>query len=257
VGPRFEPMAESPAPSFGAVAATYARYRPGYPATAVDWALAPLAERPEPDLLDLGAGTGKLTEALMGRGRLTAQDPDPAMLAQLRAHHPSIDVREGSAEQIPLPDASVDAVLVGQAFHWFDRDRAMPEIARVLRPGGVLAALWIGSDVRVDWVRGFHEAGSWDPDAQFHDDAKHFPDGYGVASAEFATFPFASPTTLDGLIAEISTHSWVLTTEPAARGSALARARAYLAERPETSGGEFELPRIADVLRARRLADWP
>jgi ubiquinone/menaquinone biosynthesis C-methylase UbiE len=240
--------------AFGTVAAVYARYRPGYPADAVAWALAPLAERPDPDLLDLGAGTGKLTEALLGRGRVTAVDPDPAMLAQLRARHPSADVREGTAEQIPLPDASVDAVLVGQAFHWFDRDRAMPEIARVLRPGGVLGALWIGSDVRVDWVRGFHEAGSWDPDAQFHDDAKRFPEGHGFAPGELATFPFTSSTTLDGLIAEISTHSWVLATAPAEREAGLARARAYLAERPETSEGEFELPRIADVLRARRVA---
>jgi SAM-dependent methyltransferase len=237
------------------VATTYARYRPGYPADAVTWALAP-AERPHAHLLDLGAGTGKLTEALLDRagpgGRVTAVDPDPAMLAQLRYRHPSVDAREGSAEDIPLPDASVDAVLVGQAFHWFDRDRAMPEIARVLRPGGVLAALWIGSDVRVDWVRGFHEAGSWDPIAQFHDDAKEFPDGHGFAAAELRRFPFAGPTTIDALIAEISTHSWVLTTSEPERESGLARARAYLAERPETSGGEFDLPRVVDVLRARR-----
>jgi SAM-dependent methyltransferase len=247
-------MVQTPAPSFGAVAAAYARYRPGYPAGAVAWALAPLTGGSEVDLLDLAAGTGKLTEALVGRGRVTAVDPDPAMLAQLRARLPAVEVRKGSAERIPLPDASVDAVLVGQAFHWFDRDRAMPEIARVLRPGGVLAALWIGSDVRVDWVRGFHEAGSWDPDAQFHDDAKRFPEEHGLARGEFARFPFASRTTLDGLIAEISTHSWVLATEPSERESALARARAYLAERPETSEGEFELPRIADVLRTRRNA---
>jgi SAM-dependent methyltransferase len=246
-------MALPPARSFGTVAATYARYRPGYPAAAVTWALAPLAGRAELHLLDLAAGTGKLTEALVGRGRVTAVDPDPAMLGQLRSHHPAVEVREGTAEQIPLPDASVDAVLVGQAFHWFDRDRAMPEIARVLRPGGVVAALWIGADVGVDWVRGFHEAGSWDPAAQFHDDAKAFPDGHGLGRAEFARFPFTSRTTLDGLIAEISTHSWVLATEPAERAAALARARAYLAGRPETSGGEFELPRVADVLRARRL----
>ncbi|GAA5127992.1 hypothetical protein GCM10023320_46100 [Pseudonocardia adelaidensis] len=257
-------MPGSPAPSFGTVAATYARHRPGYPAEAVAWALAPLGEPPERlrlHLLDLGAGTGKLTEALVGRvssgGRVTAVDPDPAMLAQLRSRHPSVDVREGTAERIPLPNASADAVLVGQAFHWFDRDRAMPEIARVLRPGGVLAALWIGSDVRVGWVRGFHEAGSWDPDAQFHDDAKRFPEGYGVAPGEFARFPFTTPTTLDDLMAEISTHSWVLTTPLAEREAGLARARAYLARRPEISGGEFELPRIADVLRARRAAGPP
>ncbi|HWM59056.1 MAG TPA: class I SAM-dependent methyltransferase [Pseudonocardia sp.] len=64
------------------------------------------------------------------------------MLAELRRRLPSVDARAGSAEAIPLPDASVDAVLIGQAWHWFDLDRALPELARVLRPGGVLAALW-------------------------------------------------------------------------------------------------------------------
>jgi len=132
--------------TFGAVAADYAEHRPGYPAAAVEWALGPAPGR---KVLDLGAGTGKLTEAL-GAYDVVGVEPDPEMLAQLRADLPSVDAREGSAEAIPLPDASVDAVLVGQAIHWFDMDRAVPEIARVLRPGGVLAGLWNGDDHTVD-----------------------------------------------------------------------------------------------------------
>ncbi len=143
-------MPTSRARSFGAVAAAYAEHRPGYPAAALDWALAPVAGSASGarTLLDLGAGTGKLTTALLGRGAVIAVEPDPAMLAELRRRLPDVDAREGSAESIPLPTGSVDAVLVGQAWHWFDTGRALPELARVLRPGGVLAALWNADDRR-------------------------------------------------------------------------------------------------------------
>src|SRR3954471_247671 len=143
--------------SFGAVAAAYARYRPGYPAAAFDWALAPTRGC---EVLDLGAGTGKVTEALLRRPgvRVTAVDPDPSMLAQLRADFPAVDAHEGTAEKIPLPAAAVDAVVVGTAWHWFDRALAEPEIGRVLRPGGVLVVLWNGDDDTVEWVRGYQQA---------------------------------------------------------------------------------------------------
>ena len=84
-------------------------------------------------------------------------EPDPDMLAELRRGLPAVTAMPGRAEAIPLPDASVDAVLAGQAAHWFDLDRAMPEIARVLTPGGVFAGLWNTDDDRVDWVAGLHE----------------------------------------------------------------------------------------------------
>ncbi|WP_308190984.1 class I SAM-dependent methyltransferase [Pseudonocardia terrae] len=122
--------------SFGPSAEAYAAHRPGYPGPAVDWALGTVRGR----VLDLAAGIGKLTASLVGRVReVVGVEPDPAMLARLRAELPDVEAHEGAAEQIPLPDASVDAVLVGQAIHWFDPGRAFPEIARVLRPGGVLA----------------------------------------------------------------------------------------------------------------------
>ena len=107
---------------------------------------------------DVGAGTGKLTATLVGLGaEVTAVEPDPQMLAELRRTMPEVRSVPGSAEEIPLPDASLDAVLAGQAMHWFDMDRALPEIARVLRPGGVLAGLWNVDDNRVGWVAGLAE----------------------------------------------------------------------------------------------------
>jgi SAM-dependent methyltransferase len=126
--------------SFGAAAAAYAEHRPDYAQAAVRWALE-LA--PGPRVLDLGAGTGKLTATLVALGtEVIAVEPDPAMLAELRRELPAVPALPGNAEAIPLPDASVDAVLAGNALHWFDMDIAGSEIARVLVPGGILAGLW-------------------------------------------------------------------------------------------------------------------
>lgn len=242
----------SRARSFGAAAAAYAQHRPGYPAAALDWALTPVAGDPL-RLLDLAAGTGKLTEGLLTRGTVTAVEPDPAMLAELRAHFPAVDTLEGHAEAIPLPDASLDAVLVGQAWHWFDADRAYAEVARVLRPGGVLAALWNGDDASVDWVRGFHEAGRW----QSHVVRAPDEEPPQLAHPAFVTDGFAQfanlvPTTVDGLVETLRTHSWALVAEPAEREAAFDRLRAYLGSRPETASGEFVLPLVTDVVRAIR-----
>ncbi len=146
--------------SFGSAAAAYAEHRPDYRADAVRWCVAPLGrDIATLRVLDLGAGTGKLTALLAELGAdVTAVEPDPAMLAELRRALPEADSLEGSAEQIPLGDAMVDAVLCGQSMHWFDMSRAVPEIARVLKPGGTLAALWNSDDDRVEWVAGLQEA---------------------------------------------------------------------------------------------------
>ncbi|MER5610982.1 methyltransferase domain-containing protein [Streptomyces sp. NPDC002215] len=145
------------ASSFGAAAVAYAEHRPDYVQDAVGWALEPA---PGPRVLDLGAGTGKLTATLAAMGaEVIAVEPDPAMLAELRRSLPAVRALQGSAESIPLPDASVDAVLAGNAMHWFDMAVAGPEIARVLAPGGILAGLWNLMDDRVDWIAGLALAG--------------------------------------------------------------------------------------------------
>jgi SAM-dependent methyltransferase len=136
--------------SFGAVAGTYEQARPGYPRAAVDWVLAPAPGR---DVLDLAAGTGKLTAAIVAAGAsVTAVEPLGEMREQLQACLPGVPVLDGTAEAIPLADRSVDAVLVGQAFHWFDPEPALTEIVRVLRPGGVLGVLWNIRDDSVAWI---------------------------------------------------------------------------------------------------------
>jgi SAM-dependent methyltransferase len=144
-----DPKARGPFTAFAEVAGAYERGRPGYPEDAVRWLL---GDEPR-DVADLGAGTGKLTRVLVALGhRVTAVEPLDAMRAQLEEAVPGVAVVSGNAESLPLEDASVDAVACAQSFHWFDHAVALPEIARVLRPGGRLALVWNSRDDRVDWV---------------------------------------------------------------------------------------------------------
>ena len=138
------------ASSFDGAAELYERARPSYPQQAVDWLLESQPRR----VLDLGAGTGKLTRLLAGRAEvLHAVDPSANMLAQLAEAVPRALTAVGTAEAIPLPDDSVDAVLVAQAWHWVDPVRAVPEVRRVLAPGGVLGLIWNLRDDSATWVR--------------------------------------------------------------------------------------------------------
>ncbi|MDQ3992262.1 MAG: class I SAM-dependent methyltransferase [Actinomycetota bacterium] len=151
---------ERRARSFGGVAAAYERARPEYPREAVEWLVQDARV-----VVDLGAGTGKLTRGVVALGHdVVAVEPSEAMAARLRAAVPEARVLVGSAEEIPLPDASADAVVAGQAYHWFDPPRALPEIARVLRPASTLGLVWNKRDVRTPWVARLTElvAGSED-----------------------------------------------------------------------------------------------
>ncbi|OAR24928.1 methyltransferase type 11 [Streptomyces sp. ERV7] len=247
--------------SFGAAAGAYAEHRPDYAQAAVRWALAPA---PGPRVLDLGAGTGKLTGTLLALGvDVVAVEPDRAMLAELRRGLPSVRARPGSAEAIPLPDGSVDAVLSGNAMHWFDMDVAGPDIARVLAPGGVLAGLWNVFDDGVDWVAGLAQVSgsaaigprdvptSWRAETA----GMHLPKT-GAAlfdSPEQAEFPHGQLRTGASLVATLATKAGMLVMPEVERRAALARTRAYLASRPETADGEFTLPMLTGVLRVRRM----
>jgi SAM-dependent methyltransferase len=253
------------AASFGAAAAAYAEHRPDYPREGVRWALAPVSPAREPgpdtgtdaalDVLDLGAGTGKLTGVLTALGhRVTAVEPDPAMLAELRARFRDVTAAAGGAEDIPLPDGSVDAVLVGQAFHWFDQDRALPEIARVLRPGGVLAALWNSDDDRVEWIA---ELGRI---SRSRVSFVQWPASHGISGhpafspVESTEVPHHHRRTAESLLANVATHSSILVLEPAEREQVLGRLGEYLATLPETSSGTFDFPMVTRVERCVRAA---
>jgi SAM-dependent methyltransferase len=238
--------------SFGAVADEYDRHRPGYPSEALAWALEPAPGRV---VVDLGAGTGKLAAVAHAQpgAVVTAVEPDPAMLGVLRTRLPDVDARLGTAEQIPLPDTSVDAVVVGQAWHWFDREAASAEIARVLRPGGVAAIVWNDEDGSVDWVEGSGRTLHPDqPPRIGSTEADDHPVGPEFGSPERHRFPNAIATTTDDLVRMLGTHSWALIADPVERDAAFSRLRAYLAGRPETASGEFVLPLVTTVARTLR-----
>lgn len=136
--------------SFASVAEAYDRARPSYPADAADWLVGTTAST----VVELGAGTGKLTELLVSAGHdVIATDPLPEMLGHLRTRVPGARTVVAAAEHIPLPSRTADVVVCAQAFHWFDHAAALPEIARVLRPGGTLALVWNTRDERTPWVR--------------------------------------------------------------------------------------------------------
>ncbi|MFT4202239.1 class I SAM-dependent methyltransferase [Gordonia sp. (in: high G+C Gram-positive bacteria)] len=141
------------ATSFGAQTGAYESGRPDYPAAAVQWLLADLP--PAPIVVDLGAGTGKLTRAIaaaLPAARLSAVDPDAEMLEALRAADPDVPTAVGTAEDLPLADASTDAVVLGQAWHWVDPAAASAELGRVVKPGGRLGLIWNIRDGGVEWV---------------------------------------------------------------------------------------------------------
>ena len=245
--------------SFGAATAAYAEHRPDYAEAAVRWALA--AAGPAPRVLDLAAGTGKLTATLVSIGAdVTAVEPDPAMLAEFRSALPGVRSLSGRAEAIPLPDASFEAVVAGQAMHWFDMSLAASEIARVLVPGGVLADLWNADDDREEWVAGYAAASggnarvtltSWRASSeQARVAQRDTPAEFG--SPERAEFPHGQRRTAESLVATIATHSRLLVMPEAERAQLLAQVRTYLSTRPETSSGEFTLPMVTGVLRMIR-----
>ena len=186
------------------------------------------------------------------------------MLAELRRALPAVRALPGSAEAIPLPDASVDAVLAGNAMHWFDMAVAGPEIARVLAPGGILAGLWNVMDDRVEWVAGLARVsgsaaiGPRDtPEQLARRDGRRAPSSTGAdarfGSPEQAEFPHGQRRTADSLVATLATRAGMLVMPEQEQEATLGRIRAFLASRPETAHGEFTLPMLTGVLRLKRV----
>lgn len=131
----------------------YAAGRPGYPPETIAWLREVVGVGPGRTVAEIGAGTGKFIPTLMAcGGHIVAVEPIPEMRAQLAAEHPAVDTLAGEAEAIPLPDASVDAIVCAQSFHWFATPAALAEMRRVLIPGGTLALIWNGRDEDLPWV---------------------------------------------------------------------------------------------------------
>jgi SAM-dependent methyltransferase len=233
--------------AFGGWADVYDRWRPGYPADAVRWLV---AAEPPAQVVDLGAGTGRLSVAVAALGHhVVAVEPDEGMRAVAEAALPG-RTKAGSAEQIPSADACVDAVLAGQAYHWFDPARAVPEIARVLRPGGRLGIVWNVRDERVDWVRQFVEiVGGEDRMASMREPAPEVGAYFGPV--EQNVFGHAQEIDADGLVALASSYSYVAMRSD--RDDVLAAIRDLARNHSDLAGRDrFALPYLATAFRAVR-----
>jgi SAM-dependent methyltransferase len=239
--------------SFGAVADAYRRARPSYPAAAVAWLLDPAPGR---RVVDLAAGTGKLTEVLVRAGaHVVAVEPLAEMRAALAETVPGVTVHAGTAEDIPLPAASADAVLVAQAFHWFDEERALPEIARVLAPGGVLGLLWNLRDDRIGWVRELTDAmgGAGDVLSASHDEADEALGRPPFGRLARRRFPNPEPFDRDRLREWARSTSSIATLAPAQREDVLAAIGRFAGRHPDLGGGDgFTMPFVTVAVRAQR-----
>jgi SAM-dependent methyltransferase len=236
--------------SFGQAADLYDSIRPTYPPEALEWML---GDAPK-DVVDVGAGTGLLTRGVIALGHnVTGIDPDPLMLDKLTASSPGLAAaHEGSAEALPLPDASADVITVGQAFHWFDRSRALPELRRVLKPDGVLAPIWNMRDESVDWVDQLTEIignsrGELTPiDAT---ETGYFAPDFG--DVEIRVFRHSRPLDRDGLIRLVQSRSYYLTAD-GERQRELTEAVGRLADtHPDLAGKDtFAMPYVTCAFRA-------
>ncbi|GAB4059656.1 class I SAM-dependent methyltransferase [Catellatospora paridis] len=232
--------------SFGTAAQVYQQSRPTYPTEALTWAIGTAPGR----VVDLGAGTGQLTRVALAAGfEVVPVEPDPGMRAELDAATPGTVARKGSAESIPLPDGYADAVIVGTAYHWFDKERAHPEIIRVLRSGGVFAPMRNDRDVSVDWVRQLDEIIR---SALFHR-PENAEFGELFAPFEHAEFRHSVTQTPQGLLDLIATRSWYLVAPEDERRRLRDAVRELCATHPDLAGRDsFALPYVTKVLRTVR-----
>jgi SAM-dependent methyltransferase len=243
---------ETASKAWGESAEVYERARPGYPPEAIEF-LHELGLGPDSDVLDLAAGTGKLTRALIAAGaRVTAVEPLFAMRQMLQQHLPEATVMEGTAEKIPVPDESLDLVTVAQAFHWFDAAAALNEIARVLRPGGGLAAIWNVRDESVDWMAMIRElieeARADTPSHQSGDWRKPFEAGGGpFVPLHLETFRHTQEVTRADAVDVFASRSYVAALPEQDRSALLERVAEQV---PKTE--LVEIPYITELYWTRK-----
>jgi ubiquinone/menaquinone biosynthesis C-methylase UbiE len=246
------PIDDVAARGFEAGAASYEAARPGYP----DEALAVLHNEvgigPSSSVLDLAAGTGKLTRRLVELGaEVTAVEPVAGMRQQLEAVLPAVRAVDGTAEAIPADDATFDAVVVAQAFHWFDAPAALGEMARVLKPGGHLAILWNERDETTPWVAEMSRLIRWHERTvsryQHVDWAAIVAASGRFEPLEERTFSWDQPLTRELLADRVRSISYIATMPTPERERLAAEVVALVGRMPEP----FPLPYRCRVQWAR------
>jgi SAM-dependent methyltransferase len=254
------PVHEIAQRGFDAEALTYDRTRPSYPADAVAWLVEHLGIGPRRRVVDLAAGTGKLTTLLAPTAAdLVAVEPVDGMRQVLRAALPAVPALASTAEELAFADASVDAVTVAQAFHWFDAERALPEIRRALRPGGRLGLLWNARDRGVDWVdriwavldrvekhAPWREHESWSE--------RDLPFDRWFSTVHRAEFRHEQSLPPEGVVGRFKGVSHVAVLPPDHQAAVLDEVRDILANHPDTAGrDELRIPYRVDAYWCERL----
>jgi SAM-dependent methyltransferase len=249
-----------PAAAAGYAAATgrYERGRPGYPGAAVAHLVEALALGPDADVLELGAGTGKFTSLIVPTGaRIVALEPVREMRAALERSCPSVDVVDGTAEAIPLGDASADAVVVAQAFHWFDGDRALREMRRVLRDGGRLGLIWNVRDETRAWSRRLTEifdrlSGEDAPRYKHRRWRDAFERSDAFTPVVHAAFEHTHEVDRTGFLDRVLSVSYVASAPPQVRADVAREVTELLESDPDLAGRErVSMPYRTDVFVCR------
>ncbi|WP_245563561.1 class I SAM-dependent methyltransferase [Longispora albida] len=233
--------------SFGSQAEAYQRGRPPYPLSAVEWLVPRQARR----VVDLGAGTGKFTRLLAdAKLDVVAVEPSADMRAQFAAALPRVPVHEGTAERIPLPDSSVDAVVAAQAWHWADPALAVPEVARVLRPGGTLGLVWNMRDNSEHWVALLDNILHQHTRSEIDTEP---PIGEPFGAPERTEIRWKHTLTPAGLLDMVASRSYVIVLPEAERAQLLGEVRELLGSHPELRGrDEITMPYVTRCTRLRR-----
>ena len=222
-------------------AADYEAARPSYPPDAVAWLASELGIAPGRRVCDLAAGTGKLTRLLVPLGAsVLAAEPVGGMRAQFRGVLPEVPLLATTAEQLAFADASLDAVLVAQAWHWFDHDRAAAEVARVLRGGGGIGLVWNARDRSIDWVDEIwtimdrvEKRAPWRNHEQWRDSVREMP---GFGPVRTTQFFHDQPLTPEAVVQRVASVSHVAVLPDDEKTAVLDEVRAVLATHPATKG---------------------
>ena len=221
--------------SFGAAAEAYAAARPTYPVDALRFVLPPDARR----VLDLGAGTGKLTSVLLDLGLdVVAVEPDDAMRSLI---DPRAQVLKGSAEDVPVADGSVDAVVVGQAWHWFDEALALQSVRRVVRPGGTLGLLWNVLDDSTGWPRDLADEIGMEDRLSLVNDTDEQPTDATSGRWQRQLFPHRQAADAELVVSNLASRSIVIVMPDAERTIHLDRVRDLVPD------GSFVVPWVCDA----------